>query len=1105
MKEPEHKQNILDFPVVGIGASAGGLEALQDFFKNMPINPNVAFVVVQHLSPDYKSFMSELLSRKTKLKIHTAEDGLQVEKNHIYLIPPRKNMTISNGKLLLFEQAERKVLNLPIDIFLKSLATDQEKNAIGIILSGTGSDGALGIRAIKEYGGIAMVQDDQTAKFDGMPRSSISTGMVDFILPPEKLAEELVNYVKHPFVNRKEMIEKQINSNDNQLLKIITLIKEQEGVDFSNYKENTIIRRLEKRMSINRVSTISQYIGILNKSQKEVSTLFNDLLIGVTRFFREEEAFAKIQNSVVPRIVERANKEVRVWISGCSTGEEAYSLAILFREYQEATNNNKTIKIFATDIDSAALEYAGAGIYPESIISEISPKRIGKYFVKKNGGYQVNEKIRSMIVFAKHNILQDPPFSKIDLISCRNLLIYLKTKAQQRVLSLFYISLVENGYMFLGNSESLGAVSEGFDVIDSKLKIYIQKKGYKATIFQNYGSVAYLHSRVENNQAKNLYNFTKEKSNPNVLEGLLKNIIGSYLPPSVLIDSRFNIVYTINDASKFISIPQGQISLNMLDMLPKKMSIIASNLLRRTDKSDTEIVMDNIVDEKHPDTQLSISAKKIVLPKTKDAFYLVSFIEKDKNSKNEQVYKIEKIDINHHYEEKINELEKELQAKSENLQATVEELETSNEELQSSNEELIASNEELQSTNEELQSVNEELYTVNSEHIKKIDELTELYADVDNLLKSTKIGTLYLGNDLAIRKINDVGSQLTNILQTDIGRPISHLSFDQLYKDFVSDIKEVAEQNHFKEKAVKVGKNWYMLRIIPYQTVERKNEGVIIVFVDITSLKETEAELKAVTDKLENVIAIGGISWWEWNAKDDKVVTGAGKYEMLGYKKGEVGNSYKDWMAIVHPDDYQATMKAMKKHLSGELSYYETEYRIKTKSGGYVWYRDKGKINERDHNLNPVSMSGVVMNITKQKESEAEQAKLGNELIVSENKYDVLFETMSQGVVFQNFDGEIINANQAAQEILGLSLAQMQGRTSDTPEWKAKKEDGSDFPGNEHPAMIALQTGKPVRNVKMQVYNPQKQKYVWIKINAMPILDKQTGKAVQVYAMFNEI
>ncbi len=1101
-------EDILDFPVVGIGASAGGLEALQEFFSKMPSKPGAAFVIVQHLSPDYKSLMDELLARYTNMPINVVKDGMEVCENNVYLIPPKVTMEIHKGKLYLTALTEKRSLNLPIDVFFRSLAKDQEKNAIAIILSGTGSDGTLGIRSVKEMGGIIMVQDDRSAKFDGMPRSSISTGLVDFILPADKLAEELVVYIKHPFVKSKNQIENLLNTNQNSLAKVIAILRDEKGVDFGLYKQNTVIRRLEKRISINRFDNIEEYLNYLSDNPKEANILFNEFLIGVTRFFRDTEAFNKLKDKIIPQIINNtgSKQEIRIWVAACSTGEEAYSIAMLFKEYMDESSNYKEIKIFATDLDTKSLEFAGAGFYPESIVSDVTPERLAKYFTKRDSGYQINENIRSMIIFARHNLMQDPPFSKIDLISCRNLLIYLNADVQQKVLSMFYLSLNPNSFLFLGSSESLGNLADGFQIIDSKNKLFRMISDYKPEIVHNYGASAFYRGR---NELKSLSTTLKNiKPKPKLLEGIIDDILADYIPPSVIIDERHEVIHTIHNVSNYISLPIGQVSLNLMKMLTKDLAIAVNSLIRRCSTTESKVVIENIKISDN-DQQISISCKKLINRNFGDTFYLISFIENIHQDRPSKMRKVESIELSTQYQERIEELEKDLQFKSESLQATVEELETSNEELQSSNEELIASNEELQSTNEELQSVNEELYTVNSEHIKKIEELTELNADMDNLLKNTRVGNLFLDRELNIRKVNEVASRITNILPTDRGRPIYHLSAKQLYNKFIDDVKSVIQTLQPVEREINVeDSEVYFMKIIPYRTSENAVNGIIITFIDITKLQQSRELVDSLRKRLENALLMGEMAWWEWDYEQNIVATGKGKYEMLGYKSGEIGNSYQDWTSLIHPDDLPRAMHAMEEYLQGICEYYFVEYRIKAKDGSYIWYRDKGGIIEYTDEGTPKNLVGIVMNINKEKtfnnnmNSKLQSAQ--SEMVKSDLRYHLLFNSMKHGVVFQNAEGEIVDINPAAISILGVNPNIENKLDSNSEQWQALDSNKNPFPGDEHPSMVALKTRKSVDNVIMGVYNPKKQAYVWIKVNAIPVFDS-TGLLTQVFTMFKEI
>jgi len=838
--------------VVGIGASAGGLEAIQEFFKNMPKDSNLAFVVVQHLSPDYKSLMDELLLKYTRMNIHKVTEGMEIEPNSIYLIPPGKNMTIFHNKLFLTKQDPGRGINLPIDIFLRSLAKDKGRNAVAVILSGTGSDGSLGIRAIKESGGMVMVQDDKSAKFDGMPRSSIATGIVDFILPANKLPEKLLAYVQHPFISELKDIKSELDETEDSLTKIIMLIREYSGIDFSFYKTNTIIRRIEKRIGINQLYDLESYICYLEDNSEEIEILYKELLIGVTRFFRDKEAFDILQEKTIPKILENAtNKtQIRVWSAGCSTGEEAYSTAILFREYMDENKIEADVKIFATDLDQQSVEFAGVGVYPENVLSDISPERIKKYFKKEDDKYQVAEKIRRMVVFATQNIIKDPPFSKLDLILCRNMLIYFKPETQKKILSMFYFSLRSSGFLFLGSSESIGEFSTGFTPINVKWKIFKYKAGFRPEISRD---VPLTSIRTQlRNEIPHETGF-KKSFERTFFDVLLNQLLTKYIPPSVIVDDNYNILHIIQDINKYIKLPQGKITYNLLKLINNEISVIVSSILRKVKKDDQQVIFEDVGFKSSNNKKILVDIIANILydEKTKQNYYVVSFQEKKLKPKKTTT---EKVDVNSQYHERLVELEKELQFTKESLQATVEELETSNEELQSSNEELIASNEELQSTNEELQSVNEELYTVNAEHQQKIHELTLMSNDMDNLLKNTEIGTIFLDIDLKIRKITEHIYDNFNILRTDIDRPINDLVISKLYPRFISDIKKVLKSLKRIDKEIKYNGNYYVIRILPYRNEEDAVRGAIISFININEVEKVREQIEREKDLLLRIL-----------------------------------------------------------------------------------------------------------------------------------------------------------------------------------------------------------------------------------------------------------
>ncbi|MGK0639764.1 chemotaxis protein CheB [Schleiferia thermophila] len=939
--------------VVGIGASAGGLEALQEFFKNAPANTGLAYVVVQHLSPDYKSLMNELLARFTSIPIQIIEDGMLIEPNHIYLIPPKKNLSVFHGRLLLEDQRQNKGINLPIDIFFRSLAVDYGKKAIGIILSGTGSDGTLGIKAIKEAGGMVIVQDEKTAKFDGMPKSSIATGVVDYILPPAKMPDAIINYIKHPFIENKNGIEEILNQNIDQLVKIMHILRDYSGIDFSYYKENTIIRRLERRMSINRLNSLDEYILLLSSDDREKDVLYREFLIGVTRFFRDEGAFEFFKDHVIPELLSKERKILRVWSVGCSTGEEVYSVALLIRDFIDTFNLTTEVKIFATDIDKTAIEIAGQGVYAESVISDIDPILVSKYFIKKENTYQISESIRKMVIFATHNVLKDPPFSKINLIICRNLFIYLKPDSQYRVLNMFYMSLAQKGILFLGTSETLGDLNEAFEPINVKFKIFRKKEGYQPLLIPE-----------TNLMYQNTRNFTLEPRTGLLKEvkrqsELTEKIISAILPPSIVINNKFQILHVINDINPFVSIQSGRFNQNLTNIIHQDLQIVVNNIIRRLKDVGESVAFENIKFENLSITY-DVQGTKIAESEA-ETIYLISFYKRKskKSAEKEEILTLED-----HYHDRVKELEYELQFVKESLQATVDELETSNEELQSSNEELIAANEELQSTNEELQSVNEELYTVNSEFQIKIDELTQLNNDITNLLNNTGIAALYLDRKMCIRKITPSFSELSHVMDFDIGRPIQHFSNSILYPDFLEDIKSVQKNLQIIEKEIEVNQHVYLLRIAPYRTDFQAVDGILVTLTNLKNIYEQKKALNQATQRLQMALEMGNMAWWEWDVKTGQVTMHEKKATMIGYSLSEFPKDVYEICQLIHPEDYEHTMQVMRDHLEGKIPMWDTVYRIRCKDGSYKIYHDRGGVVARDDLGNPLKLVGIVMDVS---------------------------------------------------------------------------------------------------------------------------------------------
>ena len=878
------------FYVVGVGASAGGLEALQEFFEKMPDQTGTAFVVVQHLSPDYKSLMSELLSRHTQMSVTVAMDEQEVQPNHVYLIPPKKALTIKGRKLQLDDQHNVNGVNLAIDTFFKSLAEDCGKFAVGIVLSGAGSDGAIGIRYIKESGGMIMAQKPESAGFNSMPLSSIGTGLVDFVLPPKEMADALISYIEHPFAHKEE-VKQEVGFTDKNLKDILMVLKDYKQMDFTNYKENTIIRRLERRVSINQFLNLEEYYHFLKESDTEKENLFKELLIGVTGFFRDTEAFDYIENIVIPNL-KPVNNAIRIWSIACSTGEEVYSIAMLLAEYMEINDLHYDVKIFATDIDKTALSVASQGLYAEGVVSDIRPEFLEKYFIQQQNGYRITPEIRKMIIFSAHNVLNDPPFSRLNMIVCRNLFIYLKASVQQELLYRFYFALNPEGYLFMGSSESIGEMNESFKAVSRKWKIYKQinetRPVYSTLSGGNDLSGNYI-SHMLTNSGRGIENRGIK------IEKIVEEAFTTMSPPSIIINDSDNIIYMGNDINHILRFRSGVFSQNLFANLPNGLGLFVNGIIRRLRAGEHSVV--RICASDLPEfAGKSITINGYALTVSKQYFYLLTFTIE--SAKEEEMLSI--VDGNQAISDRIRELEDELRISRENLQATIEELETTNEELQSSNEELVAANEELQSTNEELQSVNEELYTVNSEYQSKIEELTRLNMDLDNLLINVEVGALYLDNALKIRKVTPIVTRITNIMDVDVGRPISHLSLMDNYPNWQEDVLYVKETLKPVDREIyEADGTYWMIRIRPYRSEYHAVEGIIITFLESSDLRMMRSSSFLHSGKLYWQRENCDLMTWRYDMVHQQLITQYDKNE----NQEPTPFQSEDFYALVHPDD----------------------------------------------------------------------------------------------------------------------------------------------------------------------------------------------------------
>ena len=829
-----------DHRVIGIGASAGGLEALKEFFNYIPHNCQHSFVIIQHLSPDYKSLMAELLAKNTVLPIQEVKNNMVIEKGSVYLIPPKKNMTLSNGKLRLVDKPKGQDLNLPIDIFFRSLAKAYKDKSICVVLSGTGSDGTSGAREIKEVGGMVMVQDPEQAKFDGMPRSAINTGLVDYTLSVESMAGELLHYIEHPTTDIGSVI--QIEEDESTVLGILKALKNETTLDFAQYKRPTLVRRIARRISVNKLQNQKDYLEFIEGNRAEAEILAREFLIGVTNFFRDSYVWDKLEAKIIPELIAAKNNGdvFKVWCVGSSTGEEAYSMAMLISEEVKRQDKKLQIKIFATDLSMNHLDIGSKGLYPESIIANVSPLRLRKFFVQKGDEYQVNESLRKMVIFSQHNILKDPPFNKMDIAVCRNMLIYMQPPAQRKVMGLLHYSLNLKGILLLGSSESLGDYSSVLREIDRKSKIFQNIKRAKARGLEplNYPDQQKLTASFNNLSSSKSRTETKmaDVMNETVAEEL--GLAGVY------IDETYTILHAIGEFRKFVDLPERGFSTNLLKMLSPTVSISLASSVRKAFANNQRTLHKTIpteVNSKLTSFDLLINPFEMNNINRSKGCLLLFLPKKDPKGTAKLVS-----ETNRATGARVFELEEELRDARESLKIVVEEVETSNEELQATNEELLAANEELQSTNEELQSVNEELHTVNAELQQKIEDLAALNNDMDNLLKSTDIGTIFLDTDIRIRKFTPSVSEHFHLRDVDIGRPISHFSntFDT-GSSTLKRVKKVIESGKTlsRELQAEDGK-WFLKRITPYIDSDNLINGAVMSFVDIDDIKKSEAIIK---------------------------------------------------------------------------------------------------------------------------------------------------------------------------------------------------------------------------------------------------------------------
>jgi len=961
------------FPIVGIGASAGGLEALEQFVGRVPAISGMAFVIVQHLDPTSKGIMPELLQRVTTLPVRQVTDLLRIQPDCVYVIPPNKDMCILHGVLHLLEPAAPRGLRLPIDFFLRSLAEDQQERSIGVILSGMGTDGTLGLRAIKEKAGLVLVQDPASAKFDGMPRSAIDAGLADIVAKAPELPEKIVAFLQHaPLVAARTgpVLEGQVQS---ALEKIVILLRLHTGNDFSLYKKSTVYRRIERRMSIHQIHKIAAYVRYLQENPQELGLLFRELLIGVTSFFRDPAAWTQLKEQAIPALLagRPAGGPLRAWAAGCSTGEEAYSLAMVLQEALEEARPPRrfALQIFATDLDRDAIEKARGGVYPANIAADVPPARLSRFFLREEGGgYRVVKEIRELVIFAPQNLVMDPPFTRLDLLSCRNLLIYLTPEIQKKLLPLFHYSLNPGGLLFLGSAETVGGSSDVFTPLDIKSRLFRRRESALVAEQLEFppSFVPALPGVPEAFRAPK----------PVVsLQSLADHVLlQRFAPAAVLASDKGDILYISGRTGKYLEPAAGKANWNIFAMAREGLRYELTSAFQKAVRQGHEVTLRGLrVATDGGEQAADLTIQPVDAPEALRGTVMIAFAEvaappaakAPGRAGSAQAQDAQPAELL----QEIQRVRAELRTTREEMQSSQEELRSTNEELQSTNEELQSANQELTSTKKELQSLNEELHTVNAELQSKVDELVHANNDMKNLLDSTDIAIVFLDNNLHVRRFTTQATRIIKLIPGDVGRPITDIASDLLYPALPEDVREVLRTLVFIEKPVATRRgSWFAVRIMPYRTQESRIDGVVITLTDITAAKKLEAELR------------------------------------------ETGSFYR-----------------------------------------------------------------------------------------------ALFETMPAGVLFQNTAGTVAFANPAAEHILGLTLERIQRQPPGDARWQTVHEDGSPFPAETHPAMVALKTDRPVHNAVMGLCSPSSGQRVWISVSATPFFRAGEDKPSQVFAVFHDI
>jgi two-component system, chemotaxis family, CheB/CheR fusion protein len=1001
-------QHAHSFPIVGIGASAGGLEALELFLGRVPRPSGAAFVVVQHLDPTHKGMLVELLRRVTSLDVVEAGDGMAVEVDHVYVIPPGKDMSLLHGTLHLLPQVTSRGRTLPIDFFFRSLAHDQGERSIGVILSGMGTDGTLGLRAIKEAAGATFVQSIESAKFDSMPRSVIDAGLADIVAPAENLPGKIFTYRDHaPFTHGEG--DGRGREAQGAVDKICVLLREYSGNDFSLYKRSTIYRRIERRMGLQQITSFDEYLRYLRENNHALEVLFQELLIGVTSFFRDPGEWDRLHADVLPELVAaRASSGlIRAWVAGCSTGEEAYSLAIALREALEPMRAQKsiTVQIFATDLDRTAIEKARLGLYPENIAADVSPERLRRYFVREEHGYRVSKDIRESVVFAPQNVIMDPPFTKLDIVSCRNLMIYLSAEVQRKLIPMFHYCLNQGGVLFLGTAETVGSYGNLFMPLDGRTRLYSRLDPVVGALppethFTSFGRTLYPRSDREETQP--LSGHTMQHLD----KAVDRLLVQRFAPLGILCNTKGEVLYISGRAGEYFEPAIGKVNNNVIAMARAGLRFELSTAFTKSVREERTVTLHGVKVGSNGGTQyVDVTVQRLTEPRELAGSMLVVITEVSPP----RPVKTKQTKGTGPVQPRIRDLEEELQRCREETQTVREEMQTSQEELKSMNEELQSTNEELQSTNEELttskeemQSLNEELQTVNQELQSKVDELSRSNNDMKNLLNSTDIATLFLDGELRVRRFTTATSKIVRLIPVDIGRKITDIASELEYPGLAEDAREVLRSLIYKESSADTrdGRS-YTVRIMPYRTIDNVIDGVVITFTDASAARALEKaaneqalQLRQMAESLPHLM---------WGARPDGAFDFVSRQwsEYTGVPEQE--QLHWGWLDRVHPDDRDRVRQQWRTAIqTGAI--FDSELRIRGHQGGYRWFKTRA-MPVRNADGTVMKWYGASTDVDELKRAEA--------------RLDVLLHAMSDGFLGLDKDLQIVSVNPTLTKLVG--------------------------------------------------------------------------------------